>query len=92
LRWSTAAEAPPQLGIASSEEVPAAFSGAAAGRHPPAGPAAGAAGVDHPGKEGVLLLTWGDPYRTAWQGAVRGEPLSEATAQRLDADGVLEAG
>ena len=27
LRWSTAADAPPQLGIASSEEVPAAFSG-----------------------------------------------------------------
>jgi hypothetical protein len=26
----------------------------------------------------VRLLTWGDPYLTAWLEAVRGEPLKEA--------------
>jgi hypothetical protein len=26
----------------------------------------------------VRLLTWGDPYLTAWLEAVRGEPLAEA--------------
>jgi hypothetical protein len=26
----------------------------------------------------VRLLTWGDPYLTAWLEAVRGAPLSEA--------------
>jgi hypothetical protein len=33
------------------------------------------------GKEGVRLLTWGDPYLTAWLEAVRGEPLTEADYQ-----------
>jgi hypothetical protein len=28
-------------------------------------------------KEGVRLLTWGDPYLFAWLEAIRGEPLSE---------------
>jgi hypothetical protein len=78
LRWSTAAEAPPQLGIGSTEEVPAAFSGEAAGRHPPAGPADGEAGVEQPGREGVRLLAWGGPCLAAWLEAVRGEPLAEA--------------
>ena len=78
MRRSTAAEAPPQLGIASSEEVPAAFSGEAADRHPPTGPTTDEAGVERPGKEGVRLLTWGDPYLTAWLGAARGVPLAEA--------------
>jgi hypothetical protein len=49
-----------------------------ADRHPPTGPTTDEAGVDHPGKEGVRLLTWGDPYLTAWLGAVRGELLKEA--------------
>ena len=78
LRWGMAADAPPHLGVGSTEEALATFSGAAADRHPPAGPAAGATGVEHPGKEGVRLLTWGDPYLTAWLEAVRGEPLAEA--------------
>jgi hypothetical protein len=78
LRWSTAAEAPPQLGIASSEEVLATFSGEVADRHPPTGPTTDAVGVEHSGKEGVRLLTWGDPYLAAWLEAVRGEPLVEA--------------
>jgi hypothetical protein len=90
LRWSTAAEAPLQLGVGSTEEVLATFSGEAAGRHPPAGPTTDEAGVEHPGKEGVRLLTWGDPYLTAWQGAVRGEPLSEATPR--DASWALASG
>jgi hypothetical protein len=70
--------APPHLGIGSTEEVLATFSGELADRHPPTGPTTDAAGVDHPGKEGVRLLTWGDPYLTAWLEAVRGEPLAEA--------------
>ncbi len=69
--------APPHLGIGSTEEVLATFSGELADRHPPTGPTADAAGVDHPGKEGVRLLTWGDPYLTAWLEALRGEPPAE---------------
>jgi ERCC4-related helicase len=69
--------APPHLGIGSTEEVLATFNGEVADRHPPTGPTTDTAGVDHPGKEGVRLLTWGDPYLTAWLEAVRGEPLEE---------------
>ena len=54
------------------------FSGEAADRHPPTGPTTDEAGVEHPGKEGVRLLTWGDPYLTAWPEPIRGEPLKEA--------------
>jgi ERCC4-related helicase len=70
--------APPHLGIGSTEEVLVTFSGEVADRHPPTGPTTDAAGVEHPGREGVRLLTWGDPYLTAWLEAVRGAPLSEA--------------
>jgi hypothetical protein len=45
------------------------------------GPTTDAAGVEHPGKEGVRLLTGGDPYLTAWLEAVRGEPLTEVDYQ-----------
>jgi hypothetical protein len=69
--------APPHLGIGSTEEVLATFSGEVADRHPPTGPTTDAAGVYQPGKEGVRLLTWGDPYLIAWLEAVRGEPLTE---------------
>jgi hypothetical protein len=34
--------------------------------------------VEVEGKAGVRLLTWGDPYLTAWLEAVRGAPLTEA--------------
>jgi hypothetical protein len=68
----------PELGTGSTEEVLATFGGAAADRHPPTGPTTDEAGVERPGKEGVRLLTWGDPYLAAWLGAVRGEPLKEA--------------
>ena len=61
-----------------------------ADRHPPTGPTTDAAGVEQPGKEGVRLLTWGDPYLTAWLAAVRGEPLSDedyaASSVALDAN------
>src|SRR5262245_30040743 len=40
--------APPHLGIGSTEEVLATFSGEVADRHPPTGPTTDAAGVDHP--------------------------------------------
>jgi hypothetical protein len=68
----------PQPGTGSTEEVLAAFGGAAADRYSPAGPTTDEAGVDRPGKEEVRLLTWGDPYLTAWREAFRGEPLAEA--------------
>jgi len=55
--------------------VLATFSGEVADRHPPTGPGTDAAGIDHPGREGVRLLTWGDPYLTAWLEAVRDETL-----------------
>ena len=54
--------APPHLGIGSTEEILATFDGAIADRHPPTGPTQDAAGIEHPGREGVRLLTWGDPY------------------------------
>jgi ERCC4-related helicase len=63
--------APPHLGIGESEEVLATFDGELADRHPPTAPAEEAGGADRPGLEGVRLLTWGDPYLTAWLEAVR---------------------
>ena len=69
---------PGARGIGGTEEVLATFSGEVADRYPPTGPTTDEAGVEHPGKEGVRLLTWGDPYLTAWLEAVRGEPLSAA--------------
>jgi hypothetical protein len=68
----------PEPGTGSTEEVLATFSGEVADRHPPTGPTTDEAGVEHPGKEGVRLLTWGDPYLTAWLEAVRGGPLAGA--------------
>jgi ERCC4-related helicase len=74
----TWAYAPPYLGIDPAEEVLATFSGALADRHPPTAPGEGENGVEVEGKAGVRLLTWGDPYLTAWLKAVRGVPLIEA--------------
>ena len=70
--------APPHLGIDPTEEVVVTFSGALADRHPPTAPGESEQGVDVEGKAGVRLLTWGDPYLTAWLEAVRGAPLTEA--------------
>ena len=74
----TWAYAPPHLGIDPTEEVVVTFSGALADRHPPTAPGESEQGVDVEGKAGVRLLTWGDPYLTAWLEAVRGAPLTEA--------------
>lgn len=63
--------APPHLGISSTEEILATFSGEMADRHPPTGPTTDSAGVERPGREGVRLLTWGDPYLTAWLESLR---------------------
>jgi hypothetical protein len=67
--------APSHLGIGNTEEVLVTFNGEVADRHPPTGPTTDAAGVEHPGREGVRLLTWGDPYLQEWLEAIRGEPL-----------------
>ncbi len=70
--------APPHLGIGGTDEILATFSGELADRHPPTGPTTDSTGVEQPGREGVRLLTWGDPYLTAWLEAVRGEtPINE---------------
>jgi hypothetical protein len=74
----TWAYAPPHLGINPTEEVVVTFSGALADRHPPTAPGESEQGVDVEGKAGVRLLTWGDPYLTAWLEAVRDTPLTEA--------------
>lgn len=87
--------APPNLGIGSTEEVLATFSGEVADRHPPTGPTTDATGVEYPGKEGVRLLTLGDPYLTAWLEAVRGEPLTDKDYRdaKIDRDiNVLRSG
>jgi hypothetical protein len=83
--------APSHLGISGTEEVVATFNGEVADRHPPTGPTEEASGVDVPGHEGVRLLTWGDPYLTAWLEAVRGAPLSEADYQAVGAEPVSVA-
>jgi hypothetical protein len=70
--------APPHLGIGGTEEILATFSGELADRHPPTGPTQDAGGIDQPGREGVRLLTWGDPYLTSWLEAVRGESITSA--------------
>jgi len=75
LTW---AYAPTHLGIDPTEEVVVTFSGALADRHPPTAPGEGEQGADVEGKAGVRLLTWGDPYLTAWLEAVRGAPLLES--------------
>jgi hypothetical protein len=49
-----------------TEEILATFNGELADRHPPTGPIQDADGVEQPGREGVRLLTWGNPYLTAW--------------------------
>jgi len=67
--------APPHLGIDSDEEVLATFDGELADRHPPTGPSEASDGTVTPGREGVRLLTWGDPLLTAWLEMIRGEPL-----------------
>jgi hypothetical protein len=77
----TWAYVPPHLGIDPTEEVLVTFSGELADRHPPTAPGEGENGVEVEGKEGVRLLTWGDPYLVAWLEAVRGEPLTEVDYQ-----------
>jgi hypothetical protein len=69
--------APPHLGVGETEEILATFNGELADRHPPTAPTEDANGVDQPGHEGVRLLTWGDPYLTAWLEAIRGQPLTD---------------
>jgi Helicase conserved C-terminal domain len=73
----TWADAPSHLGIQATEEILATFNGALADRHPPTAPAKGDDSEVVEAIEGVRLLTWGDPYLTAWLEAIRGEPLSE---------------
>jgi hypothetical protein len=69
--------APVYLGIEATEEILATFNGELADRHAPTALAEGKHGRTGSAKEGVRLLTWGDPYLTAWLEAIRGEPLNE---------------
>jgi hypothetical protein len=62
----TWANAPEILGIDSTEEILATFSGELADRHPPTSPSGEDNGGLSGGSEGVRLLTWGDPLLDAW--------------------------
>ena len=73
----TWADAPAHLGIEVTEEILATFNGELADRHPPTARAEGDESDGVQATEGVRLLTWGDPYLTAWLEAIRGEPLTE---------------
>ena len=69
--------APAYLGIEATEAILATFNGELADRHPPTARAEGDQSEGVQTKEGVRLLTWGDPYLLAWLEAIRGEPLTE---------------
>lgn len=75
---------PTHLGIGPTEEILATFSGELADRHPPTGPTQDEYGSQIRAKEGVRLLTWGDPYLQAWLEAIRGEPLPEDDGRHSD--------
>ena len=70
-------QAPPTLGLDPMRSYLATFSGEVADRHP------ATAVTDDPGaspstqREGVRLLTWGDPFLTAWLEAIRGGELTD---------------
>ena len=55
-------EAPPELGIAPTEQPLFTFDGALVDRHPPTAPGRDESGNPIPGREGVRLPTWGEPY------------------------------
>lgn len=77
--------APSKFGIGGTEEILATFSGELADRHPPTGPTTDSTGVEQPGRDGVRLLTWGDPYLTAWLEAVRGEtPITSSPSHTVN--------
>jgi hypothetical protein len=73
----TWADAPAHLGIEATEEILATFNGELADRHPPTALVEGDQSEGDQTKEGVRLLTWGDPYLSAWLEAIRGELLTE---------------
>jgi len=73
----TRAYAPPHMGIEATEKILATFNGELADRHLPAALAEGNQSEAVQATEGVRLLTWGDPYLTAWLEAIRAEPLTE---------------
>ena len=79
---------PEHLGIDAGDEILATFSGEMADRHPPTAQQEGETRQAPAGREGVRLLTWGDPFLSAWLAAVRGEPL---TLDDYHAAGIDEA-
>lgn len=70
-------EAPLELGIAPVEEAHFTFDGALADRHPPTAPGRDESGNPIPGREGVRLLTWGDPYLQRWLESLAGEDIKQ---------------
>jgi hypothetical protein len=82
--WTTA---PANLGIDADEEVLATFSGQMADRHPPTSRQSEEGRALPGGREGVRLLTWGDPLLVAWLEAVRGDAL---TLSDHEAAGIAE--
>ena len=57
--------------------VLATFSADVADRHPPTAPGEAEDGTHVRGREGVRLLTWGDPLLTAWLEAIRGNAVGD---------------
>jgi len=88
INWTNA---PPCLGIDPTEESLFTFDGALADRHPPTAPTQDDEGNPVEGREGVRLLTWGDPYLGAWLGVMAGNAgvwQSETVKQALPEKGV----
>jgi superfamily II DNA or RNA helicase len=72
LRW---AYAPEYLGFEATDELLVTFNPDLADRHPPTAPQLDEADQRQKGREGVRLLTWGDPLLEAWLRDVRGEEI-----------------
>ena len=72
LTW---AGAPASLGIRDGDEVRVTLDPAIADAFPPTAPSADE-GVERGHREGIRLLTWGDPLLEAWLEALRGATLT----------------
>lgn len=63
IRWLYA---PAHLGVAPHDEILVTFNGGLADKYPPTSQEIDIVEPSQTGREGVRLLTWGDPYLQAW--------------------------
>jgi hypothetical protein len=73
LRWPGAPEC---LGIGEADEIRVTFDPAIADAFPPTAPS-GEEDNEKEHREGIRLLTWGDPLLEAWAEALREQPLTD---------------